>query len=290
MSSKRKGLFGRIPILRELAAMRESLQRLETASATQTALLQHQFLSWQLLANPRYQDPRRLNRFEHQVYSQNGEDGIIAEIFRRIGPGTRRFVEIGVGDGMENNTTHLLMQGWQGGWVEGSPASSARIRQSFATQLAAGQLRFKEAFVTAANVSALVREVSPGSELDLLSIDVDRNTWFIWEALAAFKARAVVVEYNSLFPPAQDWKVEYAADKTWNGTAHFGASLKAYEELGRKLGYALVGCEFFGANAFFVRSDLLQDKFCGPFTAENHYEPPRYWLARRDGHPRCLAD
>ena len=121
MSSKRKGLLGRVPVLRELREIRESLDRIATGVSAQTALLQHQFVSWQLLNNPRYQDPRRLNRHEHQVYSQNGEDGIIAEVFRRIGVRARSFIEIGVGDGVENNTTHLLLQGWSGCWLEGIP-------------------------------------------------------------------------------------------------------------------------------------------------------------------------
>jgi hypothetical protein len=69
-----------------------------------------------------------------------------------------------------------------------------------------------------------------------------------------------------------------------------GANLKAYERLGAELGYALVGCELSGINAFFVRRDLLGDKFAEPFTAENHFEPSRYFLLRRDGHPRCYTD
>jgi hypothetical protein len=290
MSSKSKGLFARLPILRELKAIRESLARIEAQSAAQTALLQQQYVDWQLVSNPRYQDARRLNRFERQVYSQNGEDGVIAEIFRRIGVRTQSFIEIGVGDGLENNTTHLLLQGWHGCWCEGNPTSAARIREVFASQVSSGQLRLRHAFVTAENILNLLREEKADLEPDLLSLDVDRNTWFIWEALAPVHARLVVVEYNALYPPPDRWKVQYHADKTWNGTACFGASLKEYEELGRKLGYALVGCELFGANAFFVRSDLVGDHFSEPFTAEHHYEPPRYWLARRHGHPRCVSD
>jgi hypothetical protein len=290
MSSKRKGVLGRIPGLRELREIRESLARIESGITAQTALLQHQFLAWQLLANPRYQDPRRLNRHEHQVYSQNGEDGVIAEVFRRIGARSRTFLEIGVGDGLENNTTHLLLQGWSGCWLEADPRAVARVQSTFAPQLASGQLKLEPVMVTAENVSGTLAELGASREPDLLSIDVDRNTWHIWAALPHVKARLVVVEYNALYPAADSWKVNYEPRKTWNGTARFGASLKAYEELGRKLGYALVGCEFFGANAFFVRADLAGELFCAPFTAENHYEPPRYWLARRDGHRRCITD
>ena len=290
MSSNRKGLLGRIPVVREWLAMRESLAHIESAMTAQVSLLQHQFIAWQLQSNPRYQDPKRLTRSEHQVYSQNGEDGVIAEIFRRIGTTSREFIEIGVGDGMENNTTHLLLQGWTGSWIEANPGAVGRIRRTFAEPLARAQLQLKEVFVTAENITGVLKQINVGADPDLLSIDVDRNTWFVWEALAAVKARLVVVEYNALYPPAEHWKVQYDSQTTWNATAHFGASLKAYEELGRKLGYALVGCELFGANAFFIRSELLGDHFCAPFTAENHYEPPRYWLGRRDGHPRCVKD
>jgi len=290
MSSKRKGLLGRLPLFRELQAIRDSLGRAEETAAGARALLQRQYVDDLLLHNPRYQDPRRLQGHEHQVYSQNGEDGVIAEIFRRIGTTGREFVEIGVGDGMENNTTYLLLQGWKGCWIEANASQIEHIRKTFAPQLAGGQLKIEQVFVKAENIADVLRQANATLTPDLLSIDVDRNTWFIWQALAHVQARVVVIEYNALYPPAHSWKVSYAEDKTWNGTAHFGASLKAYEELGQKLGYSLVGCELFGANAFFVRSDLVGNHFCEPFTAENHYEPPRYWLGRREGHPRCVAD
>jgi hypothetical protein len=108
--------------------------------------------------------------------------------------------------------------------------------------------------------------------------------------MRAYKPRLVVIEYNSSFPADVEWKVEYRADKQWDRTIYFGASLKALELLGRELGYSLVGCEFMGVNAFFVRDDLCADKFCAPFTAENHYEPPRYGLIGRLGHRAGFGD
>ena len=53
------------------------------------------------------------------------------------------------------------------------------------------------------------------------------------------------------------------------------ASLAAFERLGRERGYALVGCDFTGTNAFFVRADLAEGKFLAPFDAATHYEPSR---------------
>jgi hypothetical protein len=78
--------------------------------------------------------------------------------------------------------------------------------------------------------------------------------------------------------------------RAWDGTQNFGASLKALEKLGARLGYGLVGCDFTGVNAFFVRDDLLADKFAAPYTAENHYEPPCYHYLHRRGHPRAVLD
>jgi hypothetical protein len=255
----------------------------------QTLLQQHQFIQG-LLAQPRYSDPRRLHRFEHQVFSQNGEDGVISEIFRRIGTTDRFFVEIGVGDGLENCTAYFLSQGWNGRWVDGDGSAIDKINKSFWQPLAKGDLVVRQALVNAENIAGILADLKVPTEFDLLSLDIDRNTYFVWQALKHFRPRVVVIEYNSTYPPAVDWKVEYDPNLVYNCTSYMGANLKAYERLGAELGYALVGCELSGINAFFVRRDLCGDKFAEPFTAENHFEPPRYFLLRRDGHPRCFTD
>ncbi len=66
----------------------------------------------------RYDHPSSLVPYHSRVYSQNGEDGIIAEIFRRITPRDRLFIELGTQNGLENNTRLLLEQGWRGLWVD----------------------------------------------------------------------------------------------------------------------------------------------------------------------------
>lgn len=271
---------------------RQSVRKAFAAPANidrHTALMQQLFLQ-QLLAQPRYRDPKRLHQFEQQVFSQNGEDGALAEVFRRIGMTDRRFVEIGAGDGLENITTFWLARGWKGWWLEGDEKAIAAIRNNLWPPLAKGDLTLKQAFITAENIAELLASMNVPAEFDLLSLDIDRNTWFVWQALKAYRPRVAVIEYNASWPADVDWTVEYRPDLVHNCTAYMGASLKAYERLGAELGYALVGCDLGGINAYFVRRDLCGDKFCEPFTAENHYEPPRYFLLRRDGHPRCFTD
>jgi hypothetical protein len=279
-------VYRRLPVVREVSQIRDTLWQLR-AELKDPAIIR--LLDFNLAEHPRYSNPLRLFRSSFQVSAQNGEDGIIREIFRRIQTTSRVFVEIGVGDGAENNTSFLIALGWKGFWIDGDASFLAALQQR--PDLRDDCVRGIASFVTKENVADLLTQLQVPSEFDLLSIDIDQNTYHIWEALSAFRPRAVVVEYNASLPPDVDWKVHYDPRRTWDGTQNFGASLKAFELLGKKMGYSLVGAEFTGVNAFFVRDDLVTpDKFCSPFTSENHYEPPRYRLAVRRGHPASILD
>lgn len=87
------------------------LKGLETVSKvyfeTQRNVKIENYLRHYLNSNPKYQDKLRLNKYEYNIYSQNGEDGMIEEIFHRIGHTNQYFVEFGV-HGIRNNSTFLL--------------------------------------------------------------------------------------------------------------------------------------------------------------------------------------
>jgi len=234
----------------------------------------------QLAETPRFKDPLRLLSAGYKVFSQNQEDGMIAEVFRRIGTTSRRFVEFGVEAGLECNSAFLLLQGWRGAWIEGDGANAAKARAAFAPY----PVEVVNRYITAENANALITELAHGEELDLLSIDVDSIDYWLWQAIRTVKPRLVVIEYNALWPPHIRKTVAHDPAMVWDGTNFMGASLGALAALGQAKGYRLVGCSLAGVNAFFVREDLVGEAFCAPFTAENHYEPPRYDLAGTNGH------
>ena len=239
-----------------------------------------------ILTVPKYTNEKSLIKFQSQVFSQNGEDGIIAEIFRRIAMTNRLFVEIGVENGIECNTRFLLNCGWKGLWIEGSEKYASEIYSRF-EEVSSLQLKVENSFVTKDNIQELLQANNIPKEFDFLSIDIDMNTHHIWSALADFKPRVVCVEYNASIPPSVDYSVPYNPDAVWDGSNYYGAGLKTLEIIGKKLGYSLVGCDYLGVNAFFVRSNLsenIQEQFLQPFTAEFHYEPPRYALLNHRGH------
>jgi hypothetical protein len=266
------------------AAIYHRLGRLKHLLRVRVERLQKDLIVTTLLDGERYCDPRHLCRFEAQVYSQHGEDGILSEILGRIGETNRVFVEIGSGDGNENNTRYRLDQGWSGFWFD---ADETNVRRS-KSMAPDSRLRVVHANVTAENIAHLMVHHGVPVTFDLLSLDIDRNTSHIWRALGHLAPRVVVVEYNASIPRDDPWEIDYRADATWDGSLRFGASLRTLQALGESLGFILVACELSGSNAFFVRRELVDDQFVGPFTARALYEPPRYYLAGRPGHPSRL--
>jgi hypothetical protein len=247
------------------------------------------YLERHLFASSKYREEGRLSRHEFQVYSQSGEDGIIEEIFQRIGASNRTFVEVGAGNGLTNNTAFRLASGWTGLWLEGSPTRAARIASTHEIAIAENRLKARHAVVTSENVESLLREAGVPEELDLLSIDIDGNDYWVWRSIASFRPRVVVIEYNASYPSYARWVKPYQADSRWDGSSFFGASLKSLELLGKEKGYSLVGCSFSGVNAFFVRDDCVAGHFCAPFNSENHYEPARYFLIQEPPFARSFA-
>jgi hypothetical protein len=201
-------------------------------------------------------------------------------------------VEFGVaaGGGFENNTTYLLAKGWSGRWIEADPAGAERIERQMGAFIQRGNLTLLRERVTAENIVPLFERLAVPEEFDVLSIDIDSNDHQVWDALRRYRPRLVVIEYNPFVPSSAQWVRPYDASRSWDPMGiEFGASLKAFENLGRELGYSLVGCDITGSDAFFVRSDLVADRFCQPFTAENHFEPMRYHLIQPWGYKRELT-
>lgn len=234
----------------------------------------------------RYQEPKNLIPFGCKIYSQTDEDGIIREIFRRIGVTNKIFVEFGIGNGLENNTLSLLFDDWEGLWIDTSLNYIKKIRKHFTKIITKGQLKLIQSFITKDNINELIYSQIKSNEIDLLSVDIDGNDYHVLSAITCIKPRVIIIEYNAKFRPPILFCMDYDETHTWEKDDCFGASLKFLEINLEKKGYCLVGCNLSGVNAFFVRKDLVSDKFLAPFTAENHYQPPRYYFSGYfAGHP-----
>lgn len=200
-----------------------------------------------------------LSQAEFRVFSQWGEDGIIQRLIQEVAIDRRIFVEFGVQDYQESNTRFLLMHdNWAGMVIDGDQGNIDRIRQD--EIFWRYNLKTECAFVKRDNINDLLKNNGIVGDLGLLSIDIDGNDYWVWEAIEAVRPRIVVVEYNARFGPHRAVTVPYDPGFTRAGAhysmIYYGASLPALVSLGTRKGYDFVGANSAGNNAFFVRQDL----------------------------------
>jgi hypothetical protein len=219
-----------------------------------------------------------------KVYAQSDEDGIIDAIFQRIAGKT--FIEIGCGNGLENNTHALVLKGWRGVWGDGSSENITAIRRQIGDSKV---LLVEKQFVDKQNIAALVQgwcQFLGTTEPDFFSLDIDGNDLHVLrEALGACSPKVLCCEYNAKFIPPLDVAIRYNAHHRWLADDYQGASLCAFVEA--LPDHALVACNVSGSNAFFVRKDLA-DRFT-IYPVERLYQPARYHLsALQSGHSPSL--
>lgn len=204
--------------------------------------------------------PGPLQRHEFRVYSHAGEDGIIQFLINAINVPSHTFIEFGVEDYREANTRFLLLRnGWRGLVLDGDPENVARIHTD--ALYTDSDLTAISAFVTRENINDVIAGAGFGGDLGLLSVDVDGNDYWIFDAISVVRPAIAVVEYNHRFGrdrlvtiPYDPGFVRRRTDSTW---LICGASLGAIVAAANRKGMSFVGCNTFGNNAFFVRTDLL---------------------------------
>ncbi len=227
-----------------------------------------------------------LNAREARTYSQFGEDGMLEALFERIGTATNSFVEVAAGDGHENNTRRLAEAGWSGLWVEADRPSAEEAARIVGSR----DVTVECVTVTPDSAPGILERAGVPVELDLLVIDLDGVDYYVWRSIGRrYHPRVVVIEYNASATPGVLWVQRHRPGRFWDGSRRFGASLDALNELAATLGYSLVGCESHGANAFFVRNDVVAERLPGAETRVSRlYRSPKY---RGDhfGHP-CRRD
>jgi len=197
----------------------------------------------------------------YSPYSQYDEDSIISQCLSEIEARTvlsKTFLEIGCGNGLENNSHSLLLQGYKGVWVDADENNVNLI----SSQL--GGDRFRNLLLLKLHISIentielgeKVKNFLDVESIDFLSIDIDGNDYYIAsDLIKILLPKLLCVEYNAKFPPPLEMIMNYNPNHIWGHDDYYGASLQAWVNLLEGLEYRLVQCSGSGVNAFFVRSD-----------------------------------
>ncbi|WP_340113377.1 hypothetical protein [Maribellus mangrovi] len=204
----------------------------------------------------------KLNETGFRVYSQFEEDGKLLFIFSLLGMTNKRFVEIGSDDGVNSNSANLYFNfGWYGLFIDGNSKSISRGKIFFSKYPHPWfyQPKFTCAKVTRENVNELIQESGFKGEIGLLSIDIDGNDYWIWDAINIVDPQVVIIETHNEFG-MNNIVVPYDPDYYFPGKhpVYHGASPVAMNKLANRKGYRLIGANELGFNFIFVRKNLLE--------------------------------
>jgi hypothetical protein len=211
---------------------------------------------------------KKLPNFQNtgfHVYSQTDEDGFLLYIFFLIDTTNKKVIEIGTGDCIECNSANLIINhGWQGLLfdVNRNSINIGKKIYGFLKTTRNNPPKLVNTWITSENINQLITNNNFEDEIDLLSIDIDGNDYWIWKAIQCVNPRVIIIEYNTYWMADESVTVPYDPQfkaKIINGAYYCGASLAAFVSLGKKLGYRLVGSNTRQYNAFFVRNDLEID-------------------------------
>jgi len=185
------------------------------------------------------------NITEKKVFSQNGEDGVLEDIFSVVGTRDKFYVEFGVQDGTECNTRNLFKNyGWNGVLMDGDglPTHDSRVI-------------FKE-YITTEGIVGLFQKYNVPKTFDLLSVDIDSYDYWVTKEIfkGGYRPVVIITEIN------RNWRSDKAftvpPDTPWVGDASFGCSAFGYRQLMKNFGYYPVYIEQKGVNIFFVQDKL----------------------------------
>ncbi|MBX7230526.1 MAG: hypothetical protein K1X29_00435 [Bdellovibrionales bacterium] len=228
-------------------------------------------------------DPKIPYTWEFSGFSQNGEDGIIHFLRSKLNHRNHYFLEIGASDGIENNTSWLLIaEKYNGVFVEGNKNLAERINRTILHHHIGAKCL--NVFVTIQTVEKIYKELLYKNP-DVFSLDIDGNDYFIAEKLLSlgFRPKIIVVEYNSAYGPERKISINY--NKYFNFLQHhssllyYGVSISAWKSLFDKHNYSFVTVESCGVNAFFIDKNEFNKDFINEINGV-HFQENQYQLKK----------
>ncbi len=216
-----------------------------------------------------YQDCGRNNNIPKlkdtgfRVFSQFEEDGKLLFIFGIIGMDNKTFIEFGSDDGINSNSANLAFNfGWHGLFIDGNKTSIERGRRFYSKYPHPHSYapKFVCEMIKRENINQIIADAGFSGEIGLLSIDLDGNDYWVWEALDVVQPKVVIIETHNEFG-YEDIVVPYDPDYFYPGKhpVYHGASPIAMTNLAKQKGYRLVGANDLGFNFIFIKNGIADD-------------------------------
>lgn len=248
----------------DLEPLRNDIAELKFRVASNVIAQKEIFLNFQ--QTKKNHKALRFSDVGFSVFSQTDEDGILLYIFSIIGTNSKRCIEVAFGTPEMSNTTNLICNwGWQGLLLEVDQKLIDLSNKFFQANcgVRSDLPQLIRCWVTRSNINSILKKNGFTGEIELLSIDLNGNDYWIWEAMKVVSPRVVVVEFNNLWLPKDSVTIPYDSDfnREKYDTGYCGASLAAFVKLARKKDYRLIGTNRGEFNAFFMKKGVGEKYF-----------------------------
>ena len=180
------------------------------------------------------------------VTSSDGEDGVIKAIFDVIGEQSRWCVELGALNGTHDSNVWDLIKNkkWSGVLIEADRTYFEKLQKEYRDDQGAVCVNEFVSFEGEHSLDSIFARTPIPKEFDLFVLDIDGNEYHLWDSLAEYRPRVMVVEFNPTIPN----DVSFIQPRDMS--VYQGSSLCAFVELAKRKGYELVAAG--SVNAFFV--------------------------------------
>ncbi len=176
-------------------------------------------------------------KYRKNFFSQNGEDGVIFEILKRLKLKSKEkwCCEFGAWDGIHGSNTFNLVKNYNYNavYIEGD---KKKFQDLTKTRKKFKKIEIFNKFVSHKNKSInrldnILKKTKINKDFDILSIDIDSYDLAVWKSLKKYRPKIVIIEINSGILPGI---------KQMHGKNKIGNSFTSTVDFAKKNKYQLI--------------------------------------------------
>lgn len=187
-----------------------------------------------------------LLKYRQNVYSQNGEDGILQELLRRLNVSSGWVCEFGAWDGKAcSNTYRLIENQFKGVYIEARDDYYQDLLKTCTEQPNILPIHAMVGYDGDNTLDQILATTPIPRDFEVLSIDIDSYDYQVWRSVVEYTPKIVIIEINSSVSPLDMTHI--------HGPGKEGTGFGPMIALGKAKGYTLLGHT---GNLIFIRNDL----------------------------------
>jgi hypothetical protein len=146
-------------------------------------------------------EPNEWSNAMYNVYSQYGEDGVLARVFELIGTTNKQCFEVGAADGKWfSNSRNLIDKGWKAVLIEDDKSNYAELDKLDGVN-GSVVVHGRAESSGPCSLDSILAQALCQPNMDLGIIDVDGQDYYLWLGMLKYRPRVIVIEFDPAAKP-----------------------------------------------------------------------------------------